>query len=117
MSTAVNEILKQAERLSTDEQVELAVKLMEQARQSAAATQRNGRQIEEVDAAAPQTGAEEGASEEDEVEEGLDVFSLNHVPPKWTYTAQARFYYAGRGKPSRYDFSDIFNDEEEDEGE
>ncbi|MCI0392314.1 MAG: hypothetical protein MOB07_26580 [Acidobacteria bacterium] len=59
----------------------------------------------------PQIGAEGGTSEEDEVQEGLDVFSLKHPPPKWTYTAQAQFYYAGRGKPSRYDFDDDLPDD------
>lgn len=114
MAMAASEILKQAEQLSADEQVELATKLMEQARQIAKALPRNGHQ-REVPAAEPgQSGVEEGASDENETEEGLDVFSLNHVPPKWTYMAQARFYYVGRGKPTPYDLSDVFNDEEED---
>ena len=46
-------------------------------------------------------------------EDWLDVFSLNRVPPKRAYTMRARFHYAGRGKPRRYDFGDLFDDVEE----
>ncbi|MGH9853990.1 MAG: hypothetical protein ACREBD_29445 [Blastocatellia bacterium] len=87
MTTAVSEILTQTELLSAAEQLELAARLMEQAQQN--------------------------VSESDEIEEGLDVFSLNHVPPKDSYVVMMKFVDAGRGEPTRYDFSEIFGDEEE----
>jgi len=49
-------------------------------------------------------------SEEDV--EGLDVFSLRHMPPEDSFVVQMRFVEAGEGKPARYDFSGIFDDEE-----
>jgi hypothetical protein len=84
MTTAVSEILTQTKSLSAEEQLELAVRLMEQAQQNS-----------------------------DEIDEGLDVFSLNHVPPKDSYVVMMEFVDAGRGEPARYDFSEIFGDEEE----
>jgi hypothetical protein len=50
----------------------------------------------------PQTGEEGCASEDKEHEAGLDVFSLNRVPPKRTYTIRVRYKFAGRGKPLPY---------------
>lgn len=113
MTTAVSEILTQTELLSAEEQLELATRLMEQARQNADATPHNGlsNEVSRVEPS-PQLGEEERASEE-EVEEGLDVFSLNHVPPKDSYVVMMKFVDAGRGEPTRYDFSGIFDDEEE----
>ncbi|MDX2043498.1 MAG: hypothetical protein SF097_19935 [Acidobacteriota bacterium] len=49
-------------------------------------------------------------SEEDV--EGLDVFSLRHMPPEDSFVVQMRFVEAGEGEPARYDFSGIFDDEE-----
>lgn len=110
MTTAVSEIMKQAEQLSTDEQMELAAKLMEQAQRHAEATPRNG--------AAPGAGppsqpcAEEGVSQNDEEEDWLDVFSLKHMPPIDSYTVMVKFVDGGYGQPRRYDFGDLFDDEE-----
>lgn len=44
--------------------------------------------------------------------EGLDVFSLRHMPPEDSFVVQMRFVEAGEGEPARYDFSGIFDDEE-----
>lgn len=96
MNTAVSEILTQTEALSTEEQLELATRLMEQAQQN---------------------GGEEITSGDDEAEEGLDVFSLNHLPPKDSYVVMMKFVDAGRGAPARYDLSEIFGDEAEEGAE
>jgi hypothetical protein len=45
--------------------------------------------------------------------EGLDVFDLQHVPPEDSFTVQMRFVDAGEGEPARFDFSEIFDDDEE----
>lgn len=116
MTTAVSEILKQAETLSADEQVELAARLLEQARQTAEAAPHNGRHDETVNAeASPQTGGEESLSESDEDDDWLDVFSLKHVPPEDSFVVQMRFVDGGEGKPRRYDFGDLFDDDDEEE--
>jgi hypothetical protein len=47
-------------------------------------------------------GAEPGVDNDDEV---TDVFSLNRVPPKYSYQARAKFYYVGRGKPMPYNLN------------
>jgi hypothetical protein len=47
-----------------------------------------------------------------EEETALDVFCLQRVPPKRTYTMTATFYDAGKGQPLPYDFGDFFDDEE-----
>ncbi len=49
-------------------------------------------------------------SEEDV--EGLDVFSLRHMPPEDSFIVQMRFVETGEGEPARYDFSGIFDDED-----
>lgn len=101
MTIAISEILKQVELLSLEEQQELAAKVMEQAQRKAA----NGTSTTTASAASFEEDTDE--------EEGLDVFSLNHVPPKDSYTVMVRFVDGGRGEPARYDFSEIFGDEEE----
>jgi len=91
--------------------------LMEQARQTAEALPRNGHQREAPGAEPPsQPDAEESVSENDEGEDWLDVFSLNHVPPKASYVIKVKFVDGGRGQPRRYDFGDLFDDEEEGKG-
>ncbi|MGH9801826.1 MAG: hypothetical protein ACRD82_15800 [Blastocatellia bacterium] len=99
MTTAVSEILKQAESLSAEERMELAARLAEQPRPSA-----------EV---APPISAEES--------DGAPWFSLSNVqqlPLNETVTMRIRVRYEGRGKPMPYDLSDyFFEDEEEDEAE
>jgi len=115
MSIAVSEILKQVEGLSVDEQMELTTRLLEQVRQPIDPGIQNGQQAETDDEMSLRPEGE--SLEGDEGEEGLDAFSLNHVPPKRTYTAYARFYYAGRGKPLPYDFDGLFDDEDESEAE
>ncbi|MGH9844128.1 MAG: hypothetical protein ACREEM_35835 [Blastocatellia bacterium] len=115
MTTAGSEILERAESLSSEEQLGLAVGLMEQARQTVVPLPRNSPQRE-----APggellsQPDAEESVSETDEAD-WLDVFSLNHVPPIASYVIQVKFADGGRGQPDRYDFSDLFDDEDEGE--
>ncbi len=108
MTTAVNEILKQVELLSPEEQRELALKLMELARQNTAALSPNAGPAKAVEAGAP---AQPDAAEDDE--DWLDVFSPNHAPPKDTFEIKVRFVDGGRGQPRRYDFGDLFDDEEE----
>ncbi len=52
------------------------------------------------------------SEESDDPIEGLE---LRLMPPNKTYTAQAHFYYAGRGEPLPYDFGDYFDDDEDEE--
>lgn len=111
MTTAVGEMLKQAEQLSAEERVELATRLMEQARQSAEAASHNGRQAEAE--APPSGGTQESLGADEEEEDWLDTLDLKLMPPKRTYTARVRFHYAGRLEPLPYDFGDFFDDEEE----
>jgi hypothetical protein len=93
MATALNEIMRQAKQLSANEQLELAAQLLET----------NG------------TVQDESG---DENVEGLDVFSLRHMPPEDSFVVQMRFVDEGEGEPARFDFSGIFDDDEEEmEGE
>ena len=98
MTVAISEILKQVAFLSPAEQQELAAQLTEQVRQTADATSMSGDEAENED-------------------NWWDVSTLNHVPPKWTRLAHAQFVYVGRAKPASYDFSDIFNDDEDTDAE
>ncbi|MCG3161672.1 MAG: hypothetical protein JMDDDDMK_02869 [Acidobacteria bacterium] len=102
MTTAVNEIFKQAELLSAAEQSELAKMLLDQARLKAATSPD---QLVSQEDAVPDEDADE------DTEEPLDVFSLEVMPPKWVYTAQAQYHFVGRGEPLPYDFRDFFDDE------
>jgi hypothetical protein len=118
MSTAVNEILKQVDRLSMDEQLELAAKLNERLERHAEPDSDNG-YLPEPNEVAPEaeTEAEARLYEETEDDEIPDVSTLNRVPPKRTYMARARFHYVGRGKPLPYDLDDdLCADDEESEG-
>lgn len=92
MATALSEIMKQAEKLSADEQLELAAKLIE-----------INRTVED--------------DQDGENVEGLDVFSLRHMPPEDSFVVQMRFVDAGEGEPARFDFSGVFDDDEEGEAE
>lgn len=92
MATALSEIMKQAERLSADEQLELAAKLIE-----------INRTVED--------------DQDGENVEGLDVFSLRYMPPEDSFVVQMRFVDAGEGEPARFDFSGVFDDDEEGEAE
>ena len=112
MTIAINEILKQVEFLSPAERDELAAKLAEQVRPHNGATAHNGSVAQTLEAE-PLAQSDTEAEDED----WLDVFRLNHIPPKWTYTVEAQFYDGGRGKPMPYDLSDIFPEEEETGGE
>ncbi|MCI0392315.1 MAG: hypothetical protein MOB07_26585 [Acidobacteria bacterium] len=113
MTIAVSEILKQAERLSVEEQLELAAKLTEQAQRRAQLSPRNG---EVTGAERPsQPGLEEGVSEEEEEDDWLDTLDLKLMPLEPTYTARVRFHYIGRLEPLPFDFDDFFDDEEEGE--
>lgn len=99
MTTAVSEILKQAERLSPDEQVELATNLMEQAQRHAEASS--------------QLCTEEDVSENEEEGDWLDTLDLKLMPLKIAYTKHVRYRFVGRMKPLPYDFGDLFDDKEE----
>ena len=112
MTATAIEILKQTESLSAQEQLELANKLMEQAQRYAKATPHNGRQKEALQVG-PSAQIGTATGNEDEIEEELDGFSLKHVPPKSSYAIKARFVDGGHGQPQRYDFGDLFDDEEE----
>ncbi|HZF39499.1 MAG TPA: hypothetical protein VE715_11775 [Blastocatellia bacterium] len=92
MATALSEIMRQAEKLSADEQLELAAKLIEINR--AVEDDQGGENVE-----------------------GLDIFSLRHMPPEDSFVVQMRFVDAGEGEPARFDFSGVFDDDEESETE
>ena len=49
----------------------------------------------------------------DENVESLDVFDLEHMPPEDSFAVRMLFVDAGEGEPVRYDFSGIFDDDEE----
>jgi hypothetical protein len=115
MSTAISEILKQAERLSIEEQLELAAKLTEQAQRRAEASPRNGEVTGAEAPSLPCLG--EGVSENEEDEDWLDTLDLKMMPLKTAYTARVRFHYVGRLQPLPFDFDDFFDDEEEGEDE
>jgi hypothetical protein len=83
MTAAVREIVKQAENLSADEQLELAAWLIGQARES--------------------TSVIEG---EDEAKI-LDVFSLNRVGPKNAYTMRVRYVFSGKVQPLPYQLEEL----------
>ncbi|MGH9930941.1 MAG: hypothetical protein ACREA9_17165 [Pyrinomonadaceae bacterium] len=118
MTTAVSEILKQAEQLSPDERLELAARLNGRWEQNAEPKTDNGNLPEAVAApATAQLSAEAGGSEDDEEDNWLDTLDLKLMPPKRTYMARARFHYVGRGKPLPYDFGDRFDTETETEGD
>ncbi len=110
MTIAISEILKQVELLSSEERQELATKLVGSAQQSATALSPNGHQAEAD--APPLISAEESAGEDAEEENWLDNLVLNRVPPKRTYTIKVKFVDGGRGLPRRYDFGDLFDEEE-----
>ncbi|MGH9801825.1 MAG: hypothetical protein ACRD82_15795 [Blastocatellia bacterium] len=101
MSTAVGEMLKQAEQLSAEERVELTTRLMEQARQGVG----------------DRLSTPIGEATDEEVMEPLDVFSLKRMPPEESFVVRMRFVDAGVGEPARYDFSGIFDDDEDAEVE
>lgn len=99
MTTVVRQILKQTKLLSPQEQLELVNELLGGARQ-----------IDEP-VSLPGTGGEA----DDEFEDVIDFSSLKRMPPKDSYEVKVKFVDGGRGKPRRYDFGDLF-DEEEGEG-
>jgi hypothetical protein len=105
MTTAVSEIFKQAKMLSAEEQSELAEMLIEQARLKAAIS------LDQI-----ASHREASLDEDEDMGEPLDDLSLEFMPPKWTYTARAKFLYVGRGEPLAYDFSDFFDNESDSEG-
>ncbi len=49
--------------------------------------------------------------EQVDLEDSLDVSSLEVIPPKRTYTMRVRYKYAGRGLPLPYDFADESDEE------
>src|SRR5262249_46164947 len=106
MTTALIEILRQAEKLSADEQLELAAKLIERARKSSAVFAPR-RRHEMIDlASGPPTGQIDQTVEDEQGEEnieGLDVFSLHYIPPEDAFVVQMRFVDAGQGEPARFD--------------
>jgi hypothetical protein len=106
MTVAVSEILKQAAFLSVEEQQELAARLLEQARQQLDSQPSDGTPGESPASATPES------SEETDDDSILDVFSLNRVPPKRTYTMKVRYKFVGRGKPMPYELDDDLLDEE-----
>ncbi len=107
MTVAISEILKQVEVLPLAEQLELAAKLSEQMRQNIEALPHNGSPAQAVEAASP---ALPDAEDDDD---WLDGFRFNPVPPIDSYVIQVKFIDGGRGQPRRYDFGDLFDDEEE----
>ncbi|MCI0392312.1 MAG: hypothetical protein MOB07_26570 [Acidobacteria bacterium] len=51
----------------------------------------------------------ERLSPDEEEENWLDDFSLNHAPPLDSYVIKVKFVDGGRGQPRRYDFGDLFD--------
>lgn len=96
MTTAVSQILKQTRLLSPQEQLELVNELLAQARQLAESVP-----LSEID-----------GETDDEFDEVIDVSSLKRVPPKDSYEINVKFVDGGRRKPRRYDFGDLFDEEE-----
>lgn len=94
MTIAVSQILKQTKLLSPQEQTELVNELLAQRRQY-------------VETALLQNGAE------DTDDDAIDVSGLKHVPRKDSYEVKVKFVDGGRGKPRRYDFGDLFDEEGE----
>lgn len=99
MTTALSQILKQTKSLSPQEQLEL---------------------VNELLAGVGQVAEQEAMSEivrdsDHSFEEEVDASSLKRVPPKDSYEVKVKLVDGGRGKPRRYDFGDLF-DEEEGEG-
>lgn len=103
MTLAISEILKQVELLSPNEQQELTATLMERARSS------NGHST--AAPPAPEPLANDAEAEEDD--DWLDTLVLKPIPPKHTYTIKVKLIDGGRLEPLRYDFGDLFDDEEE----
>jgi len=99
MTTAVSQILKQTKLLSPQEQLELVNELL-------AGTQQFAESV---------SLSETGGETDDEFEEVIDLSSLKRVPPKDSYEIKVTFVDGGRGTPRRYDFGDLFDDEEEGE--
>lgn len=110
MTSAISEILQQVKLLSPKEQLELAAKLTEQAQQTinAMSAQRGQAEAE----APPFLSGEAEAIEEEVDDDWLDTLVLKPMPPKRTYTIQVKFVDGGRIQPRRYDFGDLFDDEE-----
>ena len=108
MTVAISEILKQVAFLSPAEQKELTARLTEQVGQNAEAMPMNG----PMNGESPYLNDQQEAMTTNE-DNWWDVSTLNHVPPKWTRTARARFVYVGRAEPLPYYFSDFINDEED----
>jgi hypothetical protein len=46
-----------------------------------------------------------------ETVEGLDIFSLQHMPPENSFVAQMRFVDASEGESARFDFGRAFDDD------
>jgi hypothetical protein len=49
----------------------------------------------------------------DDETEGIDALNLKRVPPKQSYLVHADLIEIRRGEPRRYDFSGLFEDEDE----
>ncbi|MBL8191919.1 MAG: hypothetical protein JNK38_28165 [Acidobacteria bacterium] len=100
MTTAVSQILKQTKLLSPQEQLELVNELLAGTQQFSDLT--------------PKTGTGDEVNDEgDEFEDVIDYSSLKRVPPKDSYEIKVTFVDGGRLQPRRYDFGDLFDDEEE----
>ena len=57
----------------------------------------------------------ESESESEDLEDEIDVHSLNRIPPKKTIRVMAKVRFGGRGKPLKYDLSDYDFSEYENE--
>ena len=108
MTTAVREIVKQAENLSADEQLELAAWLIGQARESTGVAPGNRRRLESSDAGSqPQLDEEASVIEDEDEAEISDVFSLNRVAPKSAYTMRVRYVFSGKAQPLPYQLEEL----------
>src|SRR5262245_42629047 len=115
MAIALIEIMKLAEKLSADEQLELAAKLIEQVRKSGAVVS-PPRQLEIP--VYPVTNLVNQLVEdkqEDESVQDPSPFSTRHIPPEDFFVAQRRFVDSNEEDNSTgFDFSEIFDDDDKD---
>ena len=111
MTLAISEILKQVELLSPDEQQELTATLMEKTQQRARSS--NGHST--ATPLAPKPLVNDAEAEEEDDDDWLDTLVLKPIPPKDVYTIKVKLVDGGRLQPLRYDFGDLFDDEEEGE--
>ena len=114
MAITLIEIMKLTEKLSPDEQLELAAKLIEQVRKNSTDIS-PPRQLEMkgYPATGPANQTVDDKQGEEDVE-GPNIFRQRLMPPEDFFVAQMRFVDADKRDPADFDFSEIFDDEDRD---